>query len=63
MVAPMIATFGMTDTVKSLDLDYVSLSFGVPRYKNGYALSLKIPGLTKLLAQILDAPPQPAPAK
>jgi hypothetical protein len=63
MVAPMIATFGMTDTVKTLDLDYISISFGVPRYKNGYALSLKIPGLTQLLGQILDAPPQQPPAK
>ena len=59
MVAPMIANFGMTDTVKALDLDSFSISIGVPQYENGYAISIKIPGLSQVLGGMLDAPAQP----
>jgi len=59
MVAPMISGFGMTDTVKVIDLDCISISLGVPQYQHGYAISLKIPGLSKVLSGILDAPQQP----
>ena len=59
MVAPMIESFGMTDTVKVLDLDSISISIGVPQYENGYAISIKIPGLSQVLGGMLDAPAQP----
>jgi hypothetical protein len=59
MVAPMIASTGMTDTVKALDLDSISISIGVPQYENGYAISIKIPGLSQVLGGMLDAPAQP----
>ena len=58
MVAPMIGQFGMTDTVKALDLDTISISLGVPKYQNGCAISLKIPGLSQVLGGMLDAAPQ-----
>ena len=53
MIVPMIDSFGMTETAKVLDLDYISISLGVPRYENGYAISLKLPGLTKVLEKVL----------
>ena len=56
MVVPMINSFGMTDTAKVLDLDTISISLGVPQYENGYAISIKLPGLTKVLETILSAP-------
>ena len=56
MVVPMINSFGMTETAKVLDLDTISISLGVPQYENGYAISLKLPGLTKVLETILNAP-------
>ena len=62
MVVPMIASFGMADTVKVLDLDCITISLGVPQYQNGYAIALKLPGLTKVLTDVLNAP-QPQPAK
>ena len=46
MVVPMIASSGMADTVKVLDLDCITISLGVPQYQNGYAIALKLPGLT-----------------
>ena len=56
MIVPMLGNFGMTDTAKVLDLDYISISLGVPKYENGYAISLKLPGLTKVLEGVLNAP-------
>ena len=53
MIVPMIDGFGMTETAKVLDLDYISISLGVPKYENGYAISLKLPGLTKVLEKVL----------
>lgn len=53
MIVPMINSFGMTETAKVLDLDYISISLGVPKYENGYAISLKLPGLTKVLEKVL----------
>ncbi len=66
MIAPMIDSFGMTETVKVMDLDTISISLGVPKYQHGYAISLKIPGISKVLGGILDAasqPRQPQPGK
>ena len=53
MIVPMINGIGMTDTAKVLDLDYISISLGVPKYENGYAISLKLPGLTQVLGKVL----------
>ena len=66
MIAPMIDSFGMTETVKVMDLDTISISLGVPKYQHGYAISLKIPGISKVLGGILNAasqPGQPQPGK
>ena len=54
MVAPMIATMGFADTIKALDLDSISISLGVPKYHNGYAISIKIPGLSSVLGGMLE---------
>ena len=68
MIAPMIDTFGMTETVKVMDLDTISISLGVPKYQHGYAISLKIPGISKVIKGILDnaqkqGQPQPGQPK
>ena len=63
MVIPMIGAFGMIDTVKALNLDSISISIGVPNYQNGYAISIKIPGLTQFVGQMLAAAPAGQPPK
>jgi hypothetical protein len=68
MIAPMIESFGMTETVKVMDLDTISISLGVPKYQHGYAISLKIPGISKVIKGILDnaqkqGQPQPGQPK
>jgi len=45
---------GFADTIKALDLDSISISFGVPKYHNGYAISIKIPGLSSVLGGMLE---------
>ena len=54
LIVPIISTFGLKDTVKATDLDKISISLSVPNYKNGLALSLKIPGLSKVLDEMLE---------
>ena len=59
MIIPMLTQFGMADTVKAIDLDCISISLGVPKYKTGYAISIKLPGLSKVLGDMLaNMPPQ-----
>ena len=53
-IVPIISAFDMKDAVKATDLDKISISLSVPKYKNGLALSLKIPGLSKVLDEMLD---------
>ena len=33
--------------------DTLSIAFGVPKYKNGCALVIKIPGLSKVVSDLL----------
>ena len=54
MGIPMLQNFGFTDIIKSTDLDKISVSLTVPKYKNGLALSLKIPELSKTLDELFD---------
>ena len=51
-IVPIISD--IKDTVKATDLDKISISLSVPKYKNGLALSLKIPGLSKVLDEMLE---------
>ena len=53
-IVPFISGLGMKDAVKATDLDKISISLSVPNYKNGLALSLKIPGLSKVLDEMLE---------
>ena len=53
-IVPIISGLGMKDAVKATDLDKISISLSVPKYKNGLALSLKIPGLSKVLDEMLE---------
>lgn len=64
MIIPMIGAFGMIDTVKALNLDCISISLGVPKYQNGYAITIKIPGLSEFFGKLsAAAPPQQPPKK
>ena len=53
MVRPILDGMGLTSTIKSLNLDNISFSIGVPKYQHGLALVLKFPGLTYVLEELL----------
>ena len=54
MGIPILQSFNLTDAIKSTDLDNISVSLTVPKYKNGLVLSLKIPELSKTLDELID---------
>ena len=53
MVKPAVDGMGLTATLKSLNLDTISIAAGVPKYQNGFALVLTLPGLSKVLEELL----------
>ena len=54
---PIIISLGLKDLVKAINIDCISLSLSFPKYKNGYNLLIKIPGLTKILNRFIDEYP------
>ena len=54
MGIPLIQGFGLTDVIKSTDIDQISMNLIIPKYKNGFTISLKIPGLSNSLDELLD---------
>ena len=53
MVKPAVDGMGFADSLKALNLDCLSIAGGIPRYENGYAFVLKLPGLTHVLEELL----------
>ena len=53
MAKPYIEGMGFGGALKALNLDSFSVAGGVPKYSNGLALVLRIPGLTKVVEEIL----------
>ena len=53
MAKPAIETMGFSEALKVLNLDSISVAGGVPKYSNGLALVIKVPGLTKVVEEIL----------
>ena len=51
---PMIVNLGMDNNVKILDLDSISISLVIPKFQNGCAISLKIPGLSQVYLELSD---------
>ena len=57
LLIPMIIHSGLKDSVKAINIDLISISLSFPKYKNGYNLLIKIPGLTKILNRFIDEYP------
>ena len=53
MIKPPLEQFGLVEPVKSADFDEISLCLAVPKYQNGIAHVIKLPGLSKVLAELL----------
>ena len=53
MAKPAIEGMGFGAALKALNLDSISIAGGIPKYNNGFALVIKVPGLTKVVEEIL----------
>ena len=53
MVKPAVEGMGFTETLKSLNLDTISIAAGIPKYQNGFAFVLKLPGVSSVLEELL----------
>ena len=50
--SPVLESMGISGSLKVLNLDSFSVAGGVPKYSNGLALVIRIPGLTKVVEEI-----------
>ena len=53
MIKPAVEGMGFTNILKALNLDTISIAVGVPKYQNGAALVINLPGLSTILDDIL----------
>ena len=53
MVKPSLEAFGAVEPLKSTNIDVLSVSVGVPKYQNGFAVVIKVPGLSKVVGDLL----------
>ena len=50
---PMIEQFGALDVLKGTNLDFISISASIPKYQNGVAFEIRLPGLSKVINELL----------
>ena len=53
MVKSQLQALGAIEPLKSTNIDVLSIADGVPKYKNGCALVIKVPGLSKIVSDLL----------
>ena len=53
MLKKPLDQFGLIEPVRSADFDEISFCLAVPKYQNGIAHVIKLPGLSKVLAELL----------
>lgn len=53
MIKPMVEGMGFGNAVKAINLDSFTCAGGFPKYGNGIAFVLKLPGLTHVLEELL----------
>ena len=51
MVKPLLETYGLVDSAKATDVDQITLSLVFPKYENGIAHVINLPGFSKAFAE------------
>jgi hypothetical protein len=51
MVKPLLENYGLVDSAKATDVDEIALSLVFPKYENGIAHIIKLPGFSKAFAE------------
>ena len=51
MIKPVLEQFGLVESAKATDVDEISISFVFPKYQNGLAHVVKLPGFSKAFCE------------
>ena len=51
MVKPLLETYGLVESAKATDVDQITLSLVFPKYENGIAHVINLPGFSKAFAE------------
>lgn len=51
MIKPVLEQYGLVDSAKATDVDEISISFVFPKYQNGLAHVVKLPGFSKAFCE------------
>ena len=49
MIKPILEQYGLVESAKATDVDEISISMVFPKYQNGLAHVVKLPGFSKAL--------------
>ncbi len=54
LIIPMIKIFGLVDVFSATVFDNIYITLGIPKYQNGYKISIKLPGITNVIDNLME---------
>ena len=54
IIIPMIKNFGLVDVIRATVFDSIYIALGIPKYQNGYKISIKLPGITNVIDNLME---------
>ena len=54
IIIPMIKYFGLVDVFRATVFDSIYITLGIPKYQNGYKISIKLPGITNVIDNLME---------
>jgi len=54
IIIPMIKNFGLVDVFRATVFDSIYIALGIPKYQNGYKISIKLPGITNVIDNLME---------
>ena len=54
LIIPMIKIFGLVDVFRATVFDSIYITLGIPKYQNGYKISIKLPGITNVIDNLME---------
>ena len=53
-IIPMIQNLGLEDVFRATIFDSIYITLGIPKYQNGYKISIKLPGITNVIDNLME---------
>ena len=54
LIIPIIKGFGLVDVFRATIFDSIYITLGIPKYQNGYKISIKLPGITNVIDNLME---------